>query len=443
MDNRIDSQEKALALKCLEFAKAEGASAARVTLNKSVMDLVGTLNGEIDKVSHCLDRSISLSLFVSGRYGTYSTNNICEDSLKDFVAKAVKTTSIFAEDSCRRLPDPSRKAKDAGRGDELGLYDAEYEAVTPESRIGRALEASIYNELKPVSEEAEYSDCLYDTLVVDTDGLECRHTETSFEYGVEMTVSDGNGNKFSSFWWDASTFLKDFNLKGCARKAYNDAVAQFNPKPVESGKYNAVILSKVASKVVSPILNALGGYAIQQNNSFLLGRLGEKVFSEGFTIVDECRSVGLTGSRLFDSEGVATKVHPVIEKGAIKEYFINTYMSRKLGMEPTVEDITRARILPFPKPGMDHVDIMGLCGDGILITDFNGGNSNTATGDFSYGFSGFLFKDGKIVHPVREMVMTGNFISLWNNLIAAGEDARPCFSKLIPTLAFSNVDISA
>ena len=118
-------------------------------------------------------------------------------------------------------------------------------------------------------------------------------------------------------------------------------------------------------------------------------------------------------------------------------------MSGKLGMEPTVEDITRARILPFPKPGMNHVDIMGLCGDGILITDFNGGNSNTATGDFSYGFSGFLFKDGKIVHPVREMVMTGNFISLWNNLIAAGEDARPCFSKLIPTLAFSNVDISA
>ena len=59
MDNRIDSQERVLALKCLEFAKAEGASAARVTLNKSVMDLVGTLNGEIDKVSHCLDRSIA------------------------------------------------------------------------------------------------------------------------------------------------------------------------------------------------------------------------------------------------------------------------------------------------------------------------------------------------------------------------------------------------
>ena len=310
MDNRIDSQEKALALKCLEFAKAEGASAARVTLNKSVMDLVGTLNGEIDKVSHCLDRSISLSLFVSGRYGTYSTNNICEDSLKDFVAKAVKTTSIFAEDGCRRLPDPSRKAKDAGKGDELGLYDAEYEAVTPESRISRALGASIYNELKPVSEEAEYSDCLYDTLVVDTDGLECRHTETSFEYGVEMTVSDGNGNKFSSFWWDASTFLKDFNLKGCARKAYDDAVAQFGPKPVESGKYNAVILSKVASKVVSPILNALGGYAIQQNNSFLLGKLGEAVF------VGTTENIFLAA--MFNHLDVGEQIHYVTESAFVE-----------------------------------------------------------------------------------------------------------------------------
>ena len=443
MDNRIDAEERALALKCLEFAKAEGASGARVTLNKSVMDLVGTLNGEIDKVSHCLDRSISLSLFVSGRFGTYSTNDMREDSLRNFVSKAVRTTGIFAEDKFRRLPDGSRTEKNARQGNELGLYDEKYNDITPEFRISRALEASAFKELNPVSEEAEYSDSLYDTLIVDTDGLECRHTETSFEYGVEMTVLDDKGNKFSSFWWDAAPFLKDFSTEGCSRKAYDDAMAQAGPKTVKSGKYNIVIMSKVASKVVSPVLNALGGYAIQQNNSFLLGKLGQQVFSDKLTIIDDCRSAGWTGSRLFDSEGIATKVHPVIEKGTIKEYFINTYMSGKLGMDPTVEDITRARLMPYPEPGLDHKDIMKICGDGILITDFNGGNNNTATGDFSYGFSGFLFRNGEILHPVREMVMTGNFLTLWNNLVAAGEDARPCFSKLIPTLAFTNVDISA
>ena len=86
---------------------------------------------------------------------------------------------------------------------------------------------------------------------------------------------------------------------------------------------------------------------------------------------------------------------------------------------------------------------MKMVGEGILVTGFNGGNSNSATGDFSFGVEGFLFKDGKIVHPVREMLITGNLITLWNNLMAAGDDARPCKSKLIPTLAFGKVYFSA
>jgi len=85
---------------------------------------------------------------------------------------------------------------------------------------------------------------------------------------------------------------------------------------------------------------------------------------------------------------------------------------------------------------------MKMCGDGILVTDFNGGNSNPVTGDFSYGIEGFLFKDGKISRPVSGMLVTGNFLNLWKGLIAAGDDARACMSKLIPTLAFADVDFS-
>lgn len=85
---------------------------------------------------------------------------------------------------------------------------------------------------------------------------------------------------------------------------------------------------------------------------------------------------------------------------------------------------------------------MKQCGSGIYVTAFNGGNSNSATGDFSYGVEGFLFENGRIVRPISEMLMTGNFISLWADVIAVADDARTCLSKLIPTLAFSNVDFS-
>ena len=131
----------------------------------------------------------------------------------------------------------------------------------------------------------------------------------------------------------------------------------------------------------------------------------------------------------------------IIEKGVIKTYFINSYIAGKLGTDPTIEDCTRPVILPVGGC-KTRDDVLAKAGEGILVTGFNGGNSNSTTGDFSFGIEGFYFKDGIILHPVREMLITGNFITLWNNLFAAAEDARPCMSKIIPTLAFSNVDFS-
>ena len=80
---------------------------------------------------------------------------------------------------------------------------------------------------------------------------------------------------------------------------------------------------------------------------------------------------------------------------------------------------------------------------GIYVTGFNGGNCNPVTGDFSFGIEGFAFKQGKIAHPVKEMLITGNIMTLWNSLIAAGSDARESSRWQIPSLAFDNVSFSA
>ncbi len=439
----IDSKEIALARKCLESALQKGAQKVRVTLNKSIMDLAGTLNGELDKTSHCLDRSLSINLIVDGRFGSFSTNRI-EDT-DSFLDKAIDKARMLAPDQFRDLPAPERTAKDATEGTELGLYDPEYSNTDAQTRIETALAASIFKSAPEglISEEAEYTESITDTLIMDSNGLYCRHTETSFDYGVEMTVQDAQGNKFSGYWWDSSNVRKDLDTSTICPIALERARAQMGPVPHPGGKTCLVLDPEVSSRVVSPVLKALSAYSIQQNNSFLTGKLGEKVFPDSLTIIDDCRVPLKRGSYLFDSEGVATKTVPIIEKGVVKEYFVNTYMAGKMGIEPTIESATRPKVQAWPRPGLTQADILEMCGSGILVTGFNGGNSNSSTGDFSYGIEGFAFENGKITHPVREMLITGNFITLWNNLIAAGEDVRGCMSKVIPTLAFSNVDFSA
>ena len=430
-----------LAQYCLAFARQAGAQKVRITLSKSLMNLIGLLNGEVDKTAHALDRSLQLQLFVEGRYGAFSTNKLEKEGLEEFIREAIDTVKMLQEDSYRDLPAPERVAKDARTGRELGLFDPAYDTLTAEQRREMAL-ASCHWPCGAIAEEGEYSDSVFDTLTIDSQGLYARHTETSFEIGYETTVEDAQGNHFSSYWWDATPLLKDLQWKDCAEIAYKRALAQVGVQDTTGGKYTVVVDTECASTLLTPVLNALGGFALQQKNSFLLESLGKQLFPEQLTILDLPRTAGETGCRLFDSEGVATREMPIIDKGVVKTYFLNTYIASKMGMAPTVEDATRVKVLPVG--GCKTLDeLLAAVGDGILVTGFNGGNSNPVTGNFSYGIEGFLVHGGKRVHPVRELLITGNFLQLWNNLVATADDARPCLSKLIPSLAFTNVDISA
>lgn len=450
MNNLLTSSEIELGRECLEAALREGASDARVTLNKSLMELVATLDGEVDKVSSCLDRSLTMVVFADGRYGAFSTNRFEKEAVWEFARRCVSTTRLLAEDPLRTLPDPARIEKGAATGFELGLYDPSIETLTPEDRVGTALGASLRGPeagsgeglCKTVSEEGEYSDSVYDTVVIDSRGAFCRHCETSFEYGVEVTVEDPDGEKYSSYWWESAPMLKDFDPSDCGRKAFERAAAQAGPVGKDSFEGNMVVDTEVASRLLTPLLNALAGSAIQQKNSFLDGTLGKKVFSEAMTVVERCREAGKSGSRLFDSEGVVAPDGPIIEKGVVKEYFLNTYFAAKTGLAPTVEDAMRPSLESWPEKGLTREDLVGKIGDGILVTGFNGGNSNSATGDFSFGIEGFLIEGGKVGKPVREMLITGNLVELWKNLAAVADDARACSSRPVPSVAFRGVSFS-
>lgn len=436
----IDQKDIELVRESLDMARQAGAEKARATLCRSEEDLVATLNGEVDRVTHCVDSSLSFALFADGRFGSFSTNKLDPASLRDFLESSVKTVRTISKDECRDLPDPRRCCSKAITGDELGLTDCRRESMTPEERIRMALDASVYRD-GILSEEGEYSDSIYKTVVMDTDGVLCLHSETSFDYGVEITIEE-DGEKYSGYWWDSASHLDALDARSCGEKALARSRAQVGSDAVPGGRYNMVVDSEVASKMVSPVLRALNAFSIQQNNSFLVDSLGKRPFPEGLTIMDLPHIKGQTCSKLFDSEGVATAETPIIRSGEVCEYFVNTYMSRKLGIAPTVEEATRPKVLPWPESGLGRSDILKICGNGILVTDFNGGNSNPVTGDFSYGIEGFLFENGKVSRPVSGMLVTGNFLSLWKKLIAAGDDARDCMSKLIPTLAFADVDFS-
>jgi PmbA protein len=81
-------------------------------------------------------------------------------------------------------------------------------------------------------------------------------------------------------------------------------------------------------------------------------------------------------------------------------------------------------------------------GKGILINGWIGGNFNGTTGDFSYGIMGLLVENGRIVKPLNEMNLTGNFLDLWTRLERLGGDPELNSAWRSPSLLFRGLQLS-
>ena len=91
----LTEEEIALARHCLDYALEQGAQKIRITLSKTLMNLIGVLNGEVDKTAHALDRSMQIQLFVDGRFGTFSSNRLEQDGLEAFLREAIGTVRML------------------------------------------------------------------------------------------------------------------------------------------------------------------------------------------------------------------------------------------------------------------------------------------------------------------------------------------------------------
>lgn len=431
---------KDIAQKALETALACGASGCRVTLSESTQTSVSYLNGEIEKLQESTSAALGIALFTEGRYGVFSTNRLDDSELRPFIRRCVDSCQLLAPDDCRTLPDPSLYY----RGDrpdleqcDLHFSDISFKAKTD---ILEATDAEVdKSDSRVISTACDWDDCLRSDYIIDSQGLEVESSSTFYSVGCECTVRGHGEARPQNNWMEGALFF-DRLRSGCGRTAYERTVPMIEARKLNSGKYNIVLENTVSAKAVSAIISALNGSSLQQQNSFLLDSLGKRIFPENLLITDNPLIPGRTGSGYFDSEGAATCERDIIRDGVVRTYFLNTYFANKLGMPRTSEDATA---VCFPRnSGIGLEDILRQTGSGVLITGFNGGNSNSVTGNFSYGIEGWYFENGQRLHPVKEMNLSGDFLSLWARNIFIGNDPIGFMPWQIPTLAFEGIDIS-
>lgn len=436
----ITDNNKKLAQWAMDFALKNGCQAAKLVLYSNSNASFKLDNAKMDKLQQASESGLSISLYVDGRFGSYSTNRLDKKELEAFIKNGIDSTRYLAEDEARVLPDASRYYK--GGKPDLQLFDDKFYSLNPDDKVAiarAAAEEVMGKDERIVSVNSSYDDGENAAYRLTSNGFEGESKSTWFSVSAEVAVKGEGEARPSSYWYESALFYDKLLKSGIGAQALERVLRKLGQKKAASGKYTMVVDPMNASQLVSPLIGAINGSALQQKNSFLLDKLNTKVGSDVLNLMDEPHIIGASGARYFDSEGVATERRPIFEDGVLKTYFIDTYNSKKMGVEPTINSSS----LLVLKPGDKNLD--GLIADvqkGILVTGFNGGNSNSSSGDFSYGIEGFLIENGKLTQPVNEMNVTGNMLTLWASLVAVGNDPRMSSSWRIPSLVFEGVDFS-
>ena len=428
----MKEEDKKITGYALECVLKQGAEAARINLAKGLSNSIEVCDGKLEKIIGAADKSLGIEIFCNGHYGRFSTNMLDEHKLDNFIKECVSTLEFVEKDRFRRLPEEKYYFK--GQSRDFGINDSSFELTSPERK--KEIAFAIFEEMKGkeglISASSSFSDLYYSEYILDSQGFSGLSEYTSSTVSAECTLKDGD-RRPQSYWYASSPFFKDLEWKGCGEKAYRRAKAKTGSRTIASGKYRVKIDTLVAQNMIKPLAEALSGVFLAQNNSFLLDRLGSKVFSSKLSILDLAVMQGRTSSRLWDSEGLEVRDCLMIDKGVVAKEYLSTYEAAQMGKEPTVDEPTILSIKPFGNANL---------ADGILITGFNGGNCNTATGDFSYGIEGFLIENNEVITAVSGMNFSGNLVTLFNNICAAGNDALEFRNWDIPSLVFEDCNIN-
>ena len=423
----------------IEHALKSGAQQVSVNIYENRSNDIEIRDQKIDSLKESNRAGLSISLYVDKKFSAHSTNRMKTEELFRFVDEAVNSTRFLAEDEYRLLPDPELYYK--GGGTDLNVFDPKLDAVDAKTKINlasQALDEAYKKDDRIISVSSYYSDSITNSVMVSSNGFrgDSGNTRVSLTVTVSLKSLTGRPN---DYWNENALFLDKLKTTEIGKKALERTVNKIDPRKIASGKYSVVVDNRVAGNLIYPVYGALQGSSLYQKQSFLIGKQNKPIASELLTAYDDPLLKSGFGSRLFDDEGLAAVKMPVIENGILKNYYIDNYYGRKLGMKLTTGSTSNV-IFNTGARTMD--EIIRSLKKGVLITGFIGGNCNGTTGDFSYGIEGYFIQDGTIVHPVNEMNITGNMNQFWFSLAEVSKDINENSSIKIPSLMFENIDLS-
>jgi TldD protein len=229
------------------------------------------------------------------------------------------------------------------------------------------------------------------------------------------------------------SYLDNENWKNVCDEAYRIASVNLESKPAPAGEMKVVLgPGWPAILIHEAIGHGLEGDFNRKKTSAFHDLMGQRVASDGVTIVDDGTIDKRRGSLTIDDEGTPTERTVLIENGILKNFMQDRLNARLMKTKSTGNgrrESYKHVVLPRMRNTMmlsgknTQDEMISSVDKGIFAVSFGGGQVDITSGKFVFNCTeAYEIIDGKIGSPIKGATLIGDGPSILKEVSMVGND---------------------
>jgi TldD protein len=261
-------------------------------------------------------------------------------------------------------------------------------------------------------------------LIAASDGTLVADVQPLVRINVQVIAEDQEGRREIGYQgaggrFDLARLLDPEGWKPVADEAVRLALVNLEAQPCPAGTMDVVLGPGWPGILLHEAIgHGLEGDFNHKKTSAFSDRIGERVATDGVTVIDDGTIPERRGSLNVDDEGTATQRTVLIENGILRGYMHDRQSARLTGVSSTGNG-RRESYAHLPMPRMtntfmlagqeDPEEIIRSVESGLYAATFGGGQVDITSGKFVFSASeAYRIEGGAITTPVKGATLIGN-----------------------------------
>lgn len=414
----------------------EKASSAHVIMSQSQEVPVVFQDDKLKSIKVEQSTDIELRVIVDGKEGHSSTSD--PEDIDGLVEKALETAK-FGSEAHFDFPEP-QKAID------VKLYDDSVRSLTKEEMvdIGKEMLATIKSYNPQIVFYAEITVGTEHVEFANSKGLE--FSGDASIYGAGCTGLLVRGTDILEIGYGKHWRKRDSSVDHV--KMANMVVEKFKlaerTKKIRSKEMPVIFTPEASEVLILPLKLGFSGKNVFLGASPIAGKMGNKIFSSSFTLMDNPLIDYAPDSDMYDGEGVPHSINTLVENGTVKSFLYDLDTAGRAGAKSTGNGPGCGMTNIIVAEGdVNYSDMIKNIPEGLLVDSVIGlGQSNVMNGEFSVNVNlGYKIEKGEIVGRVKDTMLAGNSYNALANISAVGKEAEWVDSVKTPPIQIEKLSV--